>query len=48
MPSTCLATGAKSGETLVEAGSDIEVQMIPWGISQQFSSGLLELNSFIR
>ena len=31
----------KSGETLVEAGSDIGVQMVPWGISPQFSSGKL-------
>ena len=34
-----LGDRAKSGETLVEAGSDIGVQMVPWGISLQFFSG---------
>ena len=32
-----LADRAKSGETLVEAGSDIDVQIVP---SPQFPSGL--------
>ena len=34
-----LGDRAESGETLVEAGSEIGVQMVPWSISPQGSSG---------